>query len=129
MSENKLKKWQKKSARYAKGEIDAQSFVNAMKNITLYYSTPVGDDKEGNQHLYVLASKETEYHYFPAFLSLPHCLEFFNAMGRNAFMIIQGTLKDALSSLDSSPLLAEFGLVIDPSYPNETGIPPSVRVR
>jgi len=126
---SKSRKWAKMKERYNKGEIDAQFFVDAMKDSMLYYSTPLGDDKAGNSKLYLLSNRETECKYFPAFLSEEHCMQFFTKSGRNGFMIIQGNLGNFLSSLDSSPLLAALGAVIEPSFSDETTIPPGIRAR
>ena len=41
-------KWTKMKQRLEKGEIHPQTFVDAMKNARLYYSTPFGDGRDGS---------------------------------------------------------------------------------
>lgn len=125
----KKNSWATERARYIKGNIDIQTFVDRMKDCPLYYSTPLGDDQEGKPHLYILSSHASEYGYYPAFLSQEHCMQFFTSVGRNGFMIIEGDLKSFLSSLDSSPPLAELGAVIEPNGPDEMTIPQGVRIK
>lgn len=123
----KMRKWAKMKARCDKGEIDIQTFVDTMKNMTLYYSTPFGEDQNGKPQLYVLSSRESEEQYFPAFLSKEQCMRFFASIGRMNFMIIEGNLKDFLCSLDTSPLLAELGAIIEPNNDRIMAVPPGIR--
>jgi hypothetical protein len=126
---DKENEWGKTLERFNNGEINIQEFVDTMKDHKLYYSTPLGEDKEGNTRLYILLNNETGHKYLPAFLSQESCSQFYNELGRNGFLIIKGNLGNFLSVLDSSNELAEYGVVIEPSSPNTMGIPPGIRGR
>ena len=119
--------WSKARARYVQGQMDVQSFLDAVREQTLYYSTPVGNDAEGKPQLYVLSSADAATGYYPAFLTKERCAQFFNALGRDGFIIIQGDMHGLLSSLDSSPVLQALGAIIEPNGPDETVIPPGFR--
>ena len=63
------------------------------------------------------------------FLSKETCRDFLSAIGRATFIIIEGDLKGALESLDTHPLLKEFGLVIEPNSNNPIEIDPEIRAK
>ena len=125
---NKTGKWDKMRERYINNKIDAQMFVNEMKDTVLYCSTPFGEDKHGKWCFYILSRKETEYKYYPAFLSIEHCKQCFDSLGRSAFVIIKSNLKGILSANDASPALSDLGVIIEPFTDCETVIPPNIRI-
>lgn len=123
----RVKRWQAAAKSYAKGEMDAQMFVDRMKDQILYYSTPFGEDEDGNSQFYVLSKSKTETKYFPAFLTKESCARFFDSLGRDGFMILEGRFGDFLAALDSGPVLAELGTVIEPFSAEAVDIPPWIR--
>ena len=62
-------------------------------------------------------------------MSKETCRDFLSAMGRAAFIIIEGNLKGALESLDTHPMLKEFGLVIEPNSNSPIEIAPKIRTK
>ena len=124
----KLSKWKKMKARYDKGEIDVQTFVDTMNDTTLYCSTPVGEDKDVKPRLYALTNSQTNDGYYPAFLSKEHCARFFTAMGRNGFMIIENNLQDVLQALDCDEMLSKLGVIVEPDDACEMVVSPGIRV-
>ena len=129
------KNWEKVISKYKMGKIDAQTFVDEMKSEKLYYSTPFGENVSGQMRPWFLNKSDAEHQFYPAFLTKEHCLRFFQRIGRGPFMIVEGDLKGCLSLLDIKPtpdseqLLAGLGLVIEPSFEQETSIPPGIRVK
>lgn len=120
--------WSKMKKKLHNNEIDVLGFVNALRFQKVFYSTPIGEDKQGNNQLYILNSGNSETKYYPAFLTIESCLSFFNSMGRIHFMIIEGDLKSLLDSLDTSPILSECGAIIEPNSVDEFAIQPKIRV-
>ena len=108
-----------------KNKIGIHDFVREMKDMPLYYSTPLGTDRSGKEQLYFLSAKNSETKYYPAYLSKKGCNEHFNLLGRTNFIIIEGTLSALLSSLDD-PMLSEFGVVIEPMSDTPIDIPPNI---
>ncbi len=123
----KLRKWLVLKEKCVNGTINIQQFVDKMSSIKLFYSTPVGEGVKGQPQFYVLSSKENQTKYFPAFLSKENCIGFFNSIGRNGFIIFEGTLKDFLGSLDVNELLQQLGAIIEPNTEYELAIPPMMR--
>lgn len=124
----KKRSWEAAVKQYKAGKMDIQTFVNSMKQETLFYSTPAGNDKDGKPHLYVLSKPDSDTRYYPAFRTEEQCMQFFNALGRNGFLIIKSDLKGLLSSFDAAPQLEEFAAVICPNTPEEMVISPHIRV-
>lgn len=109
------------------GKMTMQEFIDAHAEIPLYYSTPAGEDQNGTMRLWVLSTRDSQTSYYPAFRSEEGCRRFFTASGREAFLIIAGTLRGALDSLDVAPPLQTLGLVIDPDSASPLEIAPGLR--
>ena len=108
--------------------ISLQEFINRNASHPLYYSTPVGENREGKPTVWLLCSDKSDMPFYPTFLSKDLCYQSLTSAGRKDFLIIQGTLESALSSLDTSPLLKEVGLLIQGSD-GQLAIPPNMRVQ
>ena len=121
--------WNESVRKLSKNELSIQDFINKNTKKTVFYSTPFGEDKNGKPQLWVLKSERSNTVYYPVFLSKETCSDFFNAMGRAAFIIIEGDLKGALESLDTHPMLKEFGLVIEPNSNTPIEIGPEIRAK
>lgn len=65
--------------------------------------------------------------FYPTFLSKGLCYRSLSSAGRKDFIVIEGTLESALSSLDTSPILEEAGLMIKDEN-GQLAIPPQIRV-
>lgn len=117
--------WSKARARYVQGQMDVQSFLDAVREQTLYYSTPLGNDAEGKPHLYILSSANAETGYYPAFLPRSGACSFSTTLEGRASSSSREIC--TASSLDSSPVLQALGAIIEPNCPDETVIPPGFR--
>ena len=110
------------------GKISLQDFVNMNASRPLYYSTPAGENQEGQMTFWLLYNEELDTHFYPAFSSKKLCHDSFTSAGRKNFILIKGTLESALSSLDTDPILAKAGLMIEDEN-GKLAIPPQTRVR
>lgn len=120
--------WKTSCEKLAGGEMSVQEFVNKNADKKLYYSTPMGENKDGKPQVWILSNKESPIHYYPAFSSAKGCQTFFPAIGREAFMIIEGDLQSLLKSLDVHEMLKQCGAVIDPHSDAPIALPPNIRV-
>ncbi len=121
------KKWYEDCKKLIDGTIAIQDFIKQNATVTLYYSTPFGEDANGRQQIWVLSNRKNEIQHFPAFSSKKKCADFLLAMGRKDFMIIKGDLISLLDSLNAHPLLQKFGVVIDPNSDLSVAIDPQIR--
>lgn len=119
--------WIEQKSKLECGEIDMQTFVDTLKNTKLFYSTPAGNDKSGNPQLYLLSGNNSDVSYFPAFLSSEHCTNWYNSVGRNGFLILDGDLGSILKTLDSNEMLSKLGVLIELNTEEQVIIPPNVR--
>ena len=112
------------------GKLTIQQFVNLNEKRTLWYSTPFGTDiRTGRERPYALSRADLDTLFLPAFTSAEACTRHFESVGRDGFLVIKGTLKDALASLDAHPVIASWGVVVDPGEADSVCIPPRVRVQ
>lgn len=123
---NKLT-WDESVQALKNGKISLQDFINMNAAHPLYYSTPAGENREGKMTLWLTYDKERNMTFYPTFLSEELCRESLSSAGRQAFIIIKGTLESALSSLDTTPTLEKVGLMIMGKDGCFVGIPPKVR--
>ena len=124
----KSNKWDITVKKLQNSEISIQEFVNANEKKTLYYSTPFFENEEG-QYPNVLQKSRSDIMLFPTFSSVSDLKAHMVAIGCTTPLIIKGNLKSALDSLDSHPLIQEWGTVIDPHLSNSVEIPPNIRVK
>lgn len=112
------------------GKLTMQQFVNLNEKCPLWYSTPFGTDiRTGRERPYALSRADLDTLYLPVFTSAEACAKHFESVGRDGFLVIKGTLKDALASLDAHPVIASWGVVVDPGEADSVCIPPRVRVQ
>ena len=110
------------------GTMSVQEFADLNAGVTLYYSTPFGEDRGGRTRLWVLSNHENDLQHYPAFTDKAACNRFLASIGRQGFLIIEGDLGSLLDSLDSHTLLKPLGVVIDPQSADPIVIDPGVRV-
>ncbi len=108
-------------------KISLQKFINIHAKHPLFYSTPAGENSEGQMTLWLLHDTKLDICFYPAFLSKELCYTSLSSAGRKDFIIIKGTLETVLSSLDTDPILAKAGLLIQDEH-GELAIPPQMRV-
>lgn len=78
----------------------------------VYYSTPFGDTKDGEQKLFLLERDGVQY--FPVFRSAESAKEFYERMNRAAYMILEGDIKSVMDTTASIGLMKHMGIVIEP---------------
>jgi hypothetical protein len=105
-----------------------ERFAREMKDETVYYSTPLGDDDQGKPKLFLCSSQDSETVFFPVFLTEDHMRAFFEQEHRAGYMILKDTLQHFLSTLDANEKLRELGVVIEPLNSCYVAIPPLLRV-
>lgn len=108
--------------------ISLEQFAQEMKTQTVYFSTPFGDDDQGNQKIFLCSSPGSKTAFFPVFLTEDHMRSFFNQKSRSGYMILSDTLQHFLSSLDANKMLRELAVVIEPLNTCNAAIPPRFRI-
>jgi hypothetical protein len=84
----------------------------AAGDVTVYYSTPFGDTKDGKQKLFVLARDGVQL--FPVFYTRESLKDFYERMNRAAYLIIEGNIKSVMDTIRSIELMKNAGIVIEP---------------
>jgi hypothetical protein len=112
-------------APYSFGRIAYKKFFKVFKKQKLFFSTPLGDDTDGNPQFYLLSTEGDENSYYPAFLSMEHLAEYFDSIKRDGYMVFDGTLKELIkmnrNAFKGMPIP---GIGIEPMYPVAAKIPP-----
>lgn len=121
-------KWTSAVKKLSAGTISIQQFVNLNEKKSLFYSTPFVTGKNGD-FPNTLQREGSDTLYFPAFTSPAALTAYLNAIGCAEHLIIKGDLKSVLTSLDSHPMLCEWGVVVDPQSSLSVEIPPRIRVQ
>ena len=78
----------------------------------VYYSTPFGDTKDGQQKLFLL--ERDGVRYVPVFRSVESMKEFYDRMNRAAYMILEGDVRTVMDTNRSIELMQRAGIVIEP---------------
>jgi hypothetical protein len=102
---------------HEKGLLDDTAFLKAFGKAKVFYSTPYGDHKDGNRHLFVLPAPDNTG-YLPVFSSLDRIKEFYENVGRCAYLIMEGTFLSFLETTNeiNTEAPVKMGAVIDPGY-------------
>ncbi len=103
--------------KHDKGEINDEVFLKDFGNVKVFYSTPLGNHKDGGQRLFLLTGPDnTGYH--PVFTSQERLAEFYQKVGRVGYMAINGSFVSALETAKEVNRKAsvKMGLIIDPGY-------------
>lgn len=95
----------------------------ATADAKVYYSTPFGDTKDGQQKLFLLERDGVQY--FPAFRSVESIKQFYERMNRAAYMIIEGDIKSVMDTTRSIELMKNMGIVIEPLSEHPVEIMPN----
>jgi len=100
------------------GVLDDISFLSSFIGAKVFYSTPLGDHKDGGSRLFALPA-EDQTAYLPAFTSLERAKEFYEKVGRRGFLLMEnsfGTFLETIIKINAGNLPIKFGAVIDPGY-------------
>jgi len=109
--------------------ISLEQFAQDMKTQTVYFSTPLGDDDQGNRKLFLCSQQGSKTSFFPVFLKEDNMRAFYNQQKRSAYMILSDNLQHFLLSLDANKMLQELGVVIEPLNACNTAIPPLLQIK
>ena len=113
---------------YKRKAITLEQFAQEMKNEVLYFSTPFGEDDQGNNKLFLCSANESRTAYFPVFLSEKNLRTFCETVHRRGYVILKNSLQQILSGLDANERLQELVVVIEPQNQCNTAIPPMFRM-
>ena len=108
--------------KHKNGEMDDRTFLRLFGETIVFYSTPFGDHKDGKPRLFALPDTE-KTGYLPVFLTQEDAIEFYNAVGRQGFMIMSNTFISFLQTLKSSnngDMPIKLGAIIDPAKYKKT---------
>ena len=122
-------RWRCPVRAFMNGKLTPQAFANENADQFFYYTTPFFQDAQGTMQENALHRPACDTLYFPLFSSPEACRNYTRKRDAMDCIFIRGTLQDALNALDSHPLLASFGIVIDPNTKRSVCIPPLVRVQ
>lgn len=125
---NKEQKWNESYDLLADGKISLQKFVDRNEKMPLYNTLPFFADENGKGFPNAIGRQENDVMYFPVFFSVEEMKKHYSAHGVDFNMIIEGTLKSVLSSLDSHPVIRGWGVVVSPDSKRAIWIPPFTRV-
>jgi hypothetical protein len=89
---------------------------------TVFYSTPFGDTKDGQQKLFMLGRDGIPF--YPVFYSRESTIEFFERMNRAGYMIIEGTIQSVKDTVRMLEPLKNAGIVVEPFGEHPVEIPP-----
>lgn len=104
--------------RHKKGELSDESFLKEFKDVTIYYSTPYGDHKDGSKKLFLLEGPDNTG-YQPIFISEDHMRVFYENTGRLNYMIMEGTFASVLNTaikMNKKNIPIGMGLIIEPGH-------------
>ncbi|OLP04413.1 hypothetical protein BVU76_00420 [Mycolicibacterium porcinum] len=94
-----------------------------MWQLKVFYSTPFGDTKDGQQKLFLL--ERDGVRYVPVFQSLDSMKAFYERMNRAAYMVLEGDVKTVMDTNRSIEQMRSTGIVIDPFGEHPVEIPPT----
>lgn len=103
--------------KYENKELDDAQFLKLFSKVKIYYSTPLGDTKDGGSKLFLIQSiDKPEQLYHPVFISIESATEFFEKAGRATYMLLEDNflsfLKFATETYKNAP--SKVGVTIEP---------------
>jgi hypothetical protein len=101
---------------------DDQPPVAVTGETTVYYSTPFGDTKDGQQKLFMLGRDGIPF--YPVFFSRESTMAFFERMNRAGYLIMEGTIQSVRDTMRSIERLRNAGIVVEPFSEHPIEIPP-----
>ena len=72
------------------GLLNDKSFLSSFGKVKVFYSTPLGDHKDGGSRLFVLPAHDKTA-YLPVFTSTERATEFYEKAGRLGFLIMENS--------------------------------------
>ena len=102
--------------RHEKKELNDADFLKAFRGVVLYYTTPVGDHKDGGMRLFAIPGPD-KTGYMPLFLSEEDMRNYYDQAGRVGYMIMNASfllIIEAAAQANSGDAPVKLGLMIDP---------------
>lgn len=99
-----------------KGLIDANTFLAAFRDLSVVFSTPYGETKDGQARGYYFPVGDGTA-FFPVFTSAERARAYFDAGDRNGYLLMidsfLGSLK-MVQTVNQVPSSVRMGIIIDP---------------
>lgn len=90
--------------------------------LKVFYSTPLGDTKDGERKLFLL--ERTGVWYVPVFRTMDSMRASYEQMNRAAYMVLEGDVKSVMDTNRSIEPMRNVGIVIDPFGEHPVVVPP-----
>ncbi|MED5813106.1 SseB family protein [Mycolicibacterium sp. 050232] len=90
--------------------------------LKVFYSTPLGDTKDGERKLFLL--ERGGVWYVPVFRSMDSMRASYEQMNRAAYMVLEGDVKSVMDTNRSIEPMRNAGIVVDPFGEHPVVIPP-----
>jgi len=104
--------------KHESGLLDDKLFLSSFGKVKVFYSTPLGDHKDGGNRLFVLPAQDKTA-YLPVFTSTERAMEFYEKAGRLGFLIMESSFTSFLETtkkVNEGNTPIKLGAVIDPGY-------------
>lgn len=88
----------------------------------VYYSTPFGDTKDGQQKLFLLGRGDVQY--LPVFRTVESMKEFFEQRNRAGYVVLEGDIQSVMDTTRSIEFMKNVGIVIEPMSEHPVEIMP-----
>ena len=102
--------------RHEKKELNDTAFLKAFRGVVLYYTTPVGDHKDGGMRLFAIPGPD-KTGYMPLFLSEEDMRNYYDRAGRVGYMIMKASflpIIETAAKANSGNTPVKLGIMIDP---------------
>lgn len=103
--------------KYQNKELNDADFLKEFGKLVIYYTTPVGDTKDGKQKFFLIPGPAPTA-YMPVFLNESELAEFYDKAGRAGLIILRGTLLNVIdvgiSQNKKDDMNFQYGFMIDP---------------
>jgi len=102
--------------RHEKKELNDTDFLKAFRGVEVYYTTPVGDHKDGGMRLFAIPGPD-KTGYMPLFLSEEDMRNYYDKAGRIGYMIMKASflpILETAAQANSGNAPVKLGLMIDP---------------
>lgn len=105
-------------SKHDKGEIDDGEFLRAFGKINVFYTTPFGEDEDGNKKLFLVPSADKAC-YNPVFSTEDRLVEYNEMARRENYVILQNdfaSLLEMTKKFNEDNGQVKMGVIIDPCY-------------
>ena len=102
--------------KHERKELGDTDFLKAFRGVVLYYTTPVGDHKDGGMRLFTIPGPD-KTGYMPLFLSEDDMRKYYDQAGRENYLIMKASflpIIETAAQANSGNAPVKLGLMIDP---------------